>query len=140
MFSKYTLQNPSSWTIFIFGLLAFLLGGMGLLNPDLTLRQLGFAVVDKTLRQPHDYTLVFIMASSMASFNIGIYYMLAALNNMKAFYRWTVPFRTLTFILFTSSVLTGYAPTRFLAVPIWEFIGAISTGVALYYEQKRGIS
>jgi hypothetical protein len=134
------IQNPSSWTIFIFGVLAFFLGLLGLINPDLTLMQLGFEVVEKSQRASHDYTLVFITASSMASFNIGVYYVLAALNNMKKFYLWTVPFRMVTFTVFTISVLTGLAPARFEIVAVWELTGAILTGWALWYEKRKGIA
>ncbi|MCL4868713.1 MAG: hypothetical protein KJ063_07090 [Anaerolineae bacterium] len=131
------IHSPSGWTIFIFGLLAFLLGLLGLLNPNTVLMQLGFEIVERAERASHDYTLVFITASSMASFNIGIYYMLAALNDVRQFYRWTVPFRTVTFVVFTLTVILGLAPARFLTVAIWELAGAIATGAALYYERGK---
>ena len=73
----------------------------------------------------------------MASFNMGIYYVLAALNDVKAFYRWTVPFRTLTFIVFTTLVLSGVAPLKFIGVGIWELAGAIATGIAIYKENEK---
>jgi hypothetical protein len=133
--NKLKIHSPSGWTIFIFGLLAFFLGLLGLLNPNTVLMQLGFEIVERAERASHDYTLVFITASSMASFNIGIYYMLAALNDVRLFYRWTVPFRTVTFIVFTLTVILGLAPPRFLTVAIWELAGAVATGVALYYER-----
>ena len=139
MLTNLKIRNPSSWTIFIFGILALVLGLLGLINPNTILMQLGFEIVEKTQRASHDYTLVFITASSMASFNIGVYYILAALNNLKKFYGWTVPFRTLTFIVFTFSVISGLAPPRFMLVPLWELTGAIATGWALWYEKRRGI-
>ncbi len=82
--------------MFIFGVLALLLGFVGLIRPELLLSLLGFAVLDRSTRAAGDYTLVFMIASSMASFNIGAYYMLAALNDLKPFYKWTVPFRCVT--------------------------------------------
>ena len=132
MFSNLKIRNPSSWTMFIFGALAFVLGLMSLINPNFMLMQLGFEVVEKSQRASHDFTLVFITSSAMASFNIGIYYMLAALNNLKPFYYWTVPFRVVTFTVFTISVISGLAPVRFISVAIWELVGAIATGVALW--------
>src|SRR5690606_39109619 len=98
---------------------------------------LGFEVIDRAARVAGDYTIVFMTASSMASFNMGVYYVLAALNDVKFFYRWTVPFRVLTFVVFTSVVLLGIAPQRFLGVAVWELVGAIATGIALYYEKKK---
>src|SRR5688572_19066405 len=131
------IRDASGWTMFIFGILALLLGLVGLIHPEMLLTLLGFDLIERTQRMPGDYTLVFMIASSMASFNIGVYYVLAVLNDVKIFYRWTVPFRILTFIIFTTVVLNGLAPNRFLAVGIWELVGALSTGIALYMEGKK---
>jgi Na+-driven multidrug efflux pump len=130
------IRDASGWTIFVFGVLAFILGLIGLIRPEILLSILGFEVIERASRAAGDYTIVFMTASSMASFNIGIYYVLAALNDVKIFYRWTVPFRTLTFIVFTTVVILGIAPQRFLGVAVWELVGALATGMALYYENK----
>ena len=137
-FAQYKIRNSSSWTMLIFGILALLLGLLGIAKPEILLRILGFETVERTARASHDYTLVYIMASCMASFNMGIYYILAALNNLKKFYFWTVPFRGVTFVVFTASVIMGYTPIKFLGVALWELVGGIVTGIALYYEHKRG--
>lgn len=131
------IRDASGWTMFIFGILALLLGLVGLIRPEMLLTLLGFDLIERAQRMPGDYTLVFMIASSMASFNIGVYYILAVLNDVKIFYRWTVPFRILTFIIFTTVVLNGLAPNRFLAVGAWELVGALSTGIALYMEGKK---
>ncbi|HSM70773.1 MAG TPA: hypothetical protein VK851_04455 [Anaerolineales bacterium] len=136
MTSTLKIRDVSGWTMFIFGALALLLGLLGLIRPEILLSILGFSVIDRGARAAGDYTLVFMTASAMASFNIGIYYMLAAINDMKQFYKWTVPFRGLTFIVFTVVVLTGLAPARFLGVGIWELAGAVATGLALRSESK----
>lgn len=137
MTTTLKVRDASGWTMFIFGLLAFLLGLLGLIRPELLLSMLGFTVLDRSARAAGDYTLVFMIASSMASFNIGIYYILAALNNVKQFYKWTVPFRGVTFVVFTIATLTGLAPARFLAVGAWELIGAIATGLTLWQESRK---
>lgn len=131
------IRDASGWSIFVFGVLALLLGVVGLVRPEILLSILGFEVIDRAARVAGDYTIVFMTASSMASFNMGVYYVLAALNDVKFFYRWTVPFRVLTFVVFTSVVLLGIAPQRFLGVAVWELVGAIATGIALYYEKKK---
>jgi len=131
------IKDTAGWTMFIFGALALILGLLGLLRPEILLSILGFTVLDRGVRVAGDYTLVFITASSMASFNIGVYYILAAINDMKTFYKWTVPFRGLTFLVFTTIVLVGLAPTRFLGVGIWELTGAIATGLALRFDSKK---
>jgi uncharacterized membrane protein HdeD (DUF308 family) len=131
MTAKLNIRDAAGWTMFIFGALALLLGLIGLIRPEILLSILGFTVLDRTARAAGDYTLVFMIASSMASFNIGVYYILAALNDMKQFYRWTVPFRGVTFVVFSLAVITGLAPVNFLGVGLWELTGAIATGIAL---------
>lgn len=131
------IRDASGWTIFIFGVLAFLLGLVGLIRPEILLSILGFEVIERSARASGDYTIVFMTASSMASFAMGVYYMLMSLNNIKIFYGWTVPIRTITFIIFTTLVLLQVAPLKFLGVGIWEFIGAIATGVVVYREKKK---
>lgn len=131
------IRDASGWTMFVFGVLALLLGIIGLIRPEILLSILGFEVIERAQRAAGDYTIVFMTASSMASFNMGIYYVFAALNDVKIFYRWTVPFRSVTFLVFTSLVLFGVAPLRFLGVGIWELTGAIATGIALYLEAPR---
>ncbi|HMZ08856.1 MAG TPA: hypothetical protein PK078_14665 [Anaerolineales bacterium] len=130
------IRDASGWTIFIFGVLAFLLGLIGLIRPEILLSILGFEVVERAARASSDYTIVFMTASSMASFNMGVYYILASLNDVKAFYRWTVPFRVVTFVVFTSVVILGYAPINFIGVGLWELTGSIATGLALAKEKK----
>ena len=137
MTSKLRIRDASGWTIFIFGLLAILFGLISLLRPELLLSVLGFTVLDQTSRITGDYTLVFAIASAMASFNVGAYYVLAALNDVKQFYKWTVPFRCLTFAVFTMVVVMGLAPNRFLGVGAWELAGALATGFALWQENTK---
>lgn len=123
--------------MFIFGFLAFVLGIIGLKNPKTLLKQMGFTAVDPQVRADHDYTPVFVMTSSMASTNMGIYYMLAALLNVRQFFTWTVPFRVATFVVFTTAVLKKQAPLKFLTVPVWELTGALLTGWALWSERDK---
>lgn len=137
MTAKWRIRDASGWTMFVFGVLALLLGLVGLIRPEWLLSILGFTVLERATRVPEDYTLVFMIASSMASFNMGAYYVLAALNDVKSFYRWTVPFRCVTPTVFTIAVITGLAPVRFLGVAAWELTGAIATGIALWQENKK---
>ena len=134
---KFKIRDASGWTMFVFGVLAVLLGLLGLIRPELLLSLLGFAPLDRAARATGDYTIVFMMASSMASFNMGVYYILAVAADFKKFYQWTVPFRTLTFIVFSTVVLTGIAPARFWGIGLWEGLGALATGVALYFEGRQ---
>jgi hypothetical protein len=134
---KYRIRSASGWTMLIFGILAFLLGLLGLLRPELILSILGFSVLNRAARAAGDYTLVYMIAASMASFNMGVYYILAAFNDLKQFYLWTVPFRLVTFTVFTITALTGLAPMRFIVVGAWEGLGAVITGLALYFERPQ---
>jgi hypothetical protein len=121
----------------VFGLLATSLGLVGLVAPDAQLALMGFAPEPGTTRADGDHTLTFLTASSMAAVNMGVYYVLAALADWKSFFRWTVPFRLLTCMVFTLAVFTGRAPTGFLAVGVWEGLGALATGFALRKESGQ---
>ena len=66
MATTFKIRDTSGWTMFIFGVLALLLGLLGLIRPEILLSLLGFSVLDRTARAAGDYTLVFMIASSMA--------------------------------------------------------------------------
>ena len=106
--SSLKIRDVSGWTMFIFGVLAVLLGVVGLVSPETLLSLLGFKIIERTQRVAGDYTLTFMAAASMASFNISVYYVSAALNDMKKFYLWTVPFRGVAFTVFTILVVTDF--------------------------------
>ena len=129
--------SPAGWSIAIFGGLAAALGAVGLIWPDALLLALGFETVEPAQRAEGDYTRVFVAASSMASLNVGVYYLVAAATRWRAFYLFTVPFRLLTCGVFTGLVVADVAPDRFLGVALWEGAGAAATGLALAYEARR---
>ncbi|GAA3490992.1 hypothetical protein GCM10018987_50750 [Streptomyces cremeus] len=130
-------RSSSGWTMAVFGLLAAALGVVGLVAPDAQLALMGLETPAGGVRAEGDHTLMFLTASSMAAVNMGVYYVLAALADWRAFFRWTVPFRLLTFTVFTLAVVTGRAPAGFLAVGVWEGVGALATGIALRAETRK---
>ncbi|MEV0427035.1 hypothetical protein ACIBPB_29510 [Micromonospora sp. NPDC049836] len=128
-------RTGAGWTIAVFGVLALLLGALGLIWPEAQLRMLGFEVPAE--RGPGDYTGTFLTASSMASFNMGVYYLLAAATEWRPFYRFTVWFRLVTFSVFTIAVLSDIAPGRFFGVAVWEGLGAVATAAGLWWDARR---
>jgi len=128
-------RSGAGWTIAVFGVLALLLGALGLIWPEAQLRLLGFEV--PATRAPGDYTGTFLTASSMASFNMGVYYLLAVATEWRPFYRFTVWFRLVTFTVFSIAVLSGVAPDRFFGVAAWEGLGAVATAVGLRWDARR---
>ncbi|MFD5571007.1 hypothetical protein [Streptomyces cadmiisoli] len=121
----------------VFGVLAAVMGVVGLIAPDALLAVMGFTPVTGSRRAEGDHTPVFVTASSMAALNMGVYYVLASLSDWTAFFRWTVPFRLLTCTVFTLAVIGGRAPSGFLGVGVWEGLGALATGAALRYDGQR---
>jgi len=63
MLSRLKIRDLSGWTMAIFGALAFALGLIGILFPELILSLLGFPVIPRAERVAGDYTLVFVIAS-----------------------------------------------------------------------------
>lgn len=128
------LRTVSDLTMFVFGLMAVLAGLIGLMSPESMLRLMNLTVLQQSTRQEGDYTIAFLLASSVASFNMGIYYLLAAWNQWRQFYRFTVAFRLVTVVVFIFAIKNGHAPGGFLSVAVWELMGALMTGLALWYE------
>jgi hypothetical protein len=98
------------------GVLAAVMGALGLIAPDALLTVMGFAPAPGSRRAEGDHTSAFPTASSMAALNTGAYYVPAALADWKPFFRWTVPFRLLTCTVFTLAVISGRAPSALLGV------------------------
>lgn len=130
------IRDASGWTMFVFGILAFLFGLLVLIRYELILFNYGFDALSLIRHAASDYRIILMMASSIVSLNVGICYVLAALKDLKKFYFLTVPFRTITFIVFTTSSLMRITPMRFIGVGAWSLLGALCTGIALYYENK----
>lgn len=135
--STLRVRDPSGWTMFVFGILALIIGIISLLSPEIMLILMNFNVMERDQRHADDYTVLFVNISAVASFVMGVYYVLAALTNTKIFYYWTLPFRTFSFIVFTTLVFVGTAPVGFLGIGLWELMGAVATGYALHYERKQ---
>lgn len=130
-------RSLAGWTIAVFGLLAVLLGAVGVIWPEALLRMLGIAVTPSGQRTAGDHTLTFLVASSMASFNMGVYYLLAAAQDWHRFFQFTVVFRAVTVTVFLLLVLVGPAPDRFAGVALWEGLGALATGIALRLDRRH---
>ncbi|MGC4876938.1 hypothetical protein ACLQ26_11870 [Micromonospora sp. DT43] len=128
-------RSVAGWTVAVFGVLALVMGAVGLLWPEAQLRLLGFEV--PATRGAGDYTGTFLLASSMASFNMGVYYLLATVTEWRAFYRFTVVFRLVTFTVFSVAVLADIAPDRFFGVAAWEGLGALATAIGLRADTRR---
>ncbi|MEV4824781.1 hypothetical protein [Micromonospora sp. NPDC049274] len=129
-------RSVAGWTVAVFGVLALVMGAVGLLWPEAQLRLLGFEV--PATRGAGDYTGTFLLASSMASFNMGVYYLLATVTEWRVFYRFTVVFRLVTFTVFSIAVLADIAPDRFFGVAAWEGLGALATAIGLRADTRRG--
>ncbi|WLS47239.1 hypothetical protein Q3V37_08405 [Micromonospora profundi] len=131
-------RSIAGWTIAVFGVLALLMGAVGLIWPEALLSLLGLEV--PSTRAAGDHTGTFLLASSMASFNMGVYYLLATVTEWRVFYRFTVVFRLVTFTVFTIAVLSDIAPDRFFGVAAWEGLGALATAIGLRVDARRSAS
>ncbi len=115
-------------SMLIFGVVIVGMGMTGLMAPQLLLRVLGISFSDTTR--------IFVMASSQASLAMGLYYILAAVHDVRAFFYWSIPLRVINFCVFTSMVIFGIAPASWLMVAALEMIGALATVLALRPQKK----
>jgi hypothetical protein len=125
------IRNYSNLTMFVFGAMSFVMGVLGLVRPTMLLDLVG---LEQVLGNSP-----FLITSSVAAVNMGAYYVLASLADLRAFFRWTVPFRLLTFSVFTGGVLLGTAPSGVLKLGLWELAGALLTGAALLVEARKTV-
>lgn len=68
---------------------------------------------------------------------MGIYYLLAAWNQWREFYKFTVVFRLVTVVVFFLAVINDHAPNGFIGIAVWELLGAFVTGITLWYDSNR---
>ena len=120
-------MDITALTILVFGVLITGMGMTGLMLPEFLLNILGLTGAGISTY----ITRIFVMASAEASLAMGLYYILAATNNHRIFFHWSVPLRVLNFVVFTSMVPLGIAPSKWLMVAGLELLGAMATGVAL---------
>jgi hypothetical protein len=114
-------------TMMIFGVLIVGMGMTGLMAPQFLLAILGLSETEVSVQT----TQLFVMASSQASLAMGLYYILAAVNETRIFFQWSVPLRIINFMVFASMVPFGIAPHQWLMVAGLELAGALATGIAL---------
>jgi hypothetical protein len=122
-------MDIAALTMMVFGVLIVGMGMTGLIAPQFLIAILGLSESSNT-------TLIFVMASSQASLAMGLYYILAAVNETRIFFQWSVPLRIINFMVFSSTVVVGVAPSSWLMVAGLELAGALATGIALV--SKKG--
>ena len=120
-------MDIAALTMMIFGVLIVGMGMTGLMAPQFLLAILGLS---ETGMSSHT-TQLFVMASSQASLAMGLYYILSAVNETRIFFQWSVPLRIINFMVFTSVVTVGVAPSSWQMVSGLELAGALATGIAL---------
>jgi hypothetical protein len=117
-------MDVAALTMLVFGMVVVGSGLTGLLAPHILLTVLGISETGHA-------TQLFIMATSQASLAMGLYYILASVNETRSFFQWSVPLRIINFMVFAGMVLLGVAPTQWLLVAGLEVVGAMATAVAL---------
>ena len=117
-------MDVAALTMLIFGMVIEGSGLTGLLAPQLLLNVLG--ITDTSTA-----TQLFLMATSQASLAMGLYYILASVNETRIFFQWSVPLRIINFLVFVAMIPLGIAPPQWLLVAGLELIGALATAIAL---------
>lgn len=125
-------MDISALTMLVFGVLITAMGMTGLMMPQVLLSILGLSEAGISSQA----TQLYVMATSQASIAMGLYYILSATNNNRIFFQWSVPLRIVNFMVFTSMVPLGIAPTAWLMVAALELAGALATGIAMGFHYE----
>lgn len=117
-------MDIAALTMLVFGMVIVGSGLTGLFAPQLLLTVLGITDSGSSTR-------LFLMATSQASLAMGLYYILASVNETRIFFQWSVPLRIINFLVFAVMIPLGVAPRQWLLVAGLELAGASATAIAL---------
>ena len=118
-------MRKSAFSVFVFGIY-LMLGGIGFLFiPNICLSILGMQMTQE----------VWIHIMGWCMFFIGLYYIVAARNELMPFIRWTTYTRPNLIIFLAILVMLGKVEPIIIAFGVIELIGAIWTIMALRSEQ-----
>jgi len=117
-------MDVAALTMLVFGMVIVGSGLAGLLAPNVLLTVLGITDTGSA-------TQLFLMATSQASLAMGVYYILASVNETRIFFQWSVPLRIINFMAFAAMISLGVAPRQWLLVAGLELAGALATAIAL---------
>ncbi|TVY18059.1 hypothetical protein LARI1_G003683 [Lachnellula arida] len=138
------MPSLPAYTVYLFGLTAFLAGITNLLYPTGATTSLGLpnSCIPATNGPPlplppHPHAESFISptstdfqeGNSLAAIAMGIYYTLAAWQENRTFFKLTVPMRCLTALVFWGQ--DGGAGGQWRLAGVWEGVGAVVTECAL---------
>ena len=118
-------MRKSAFSVFVFGIY-LMVGGIGFLFiPNICLSILGMQMTQE----------VWIHIMGWCMFFIGLYYIVAARNELMPFIRWTTYTRPNLIIFLAILVMLGKVEPIIIAFGVIELIGAIWTIMALRSEQ-----
>lgn len=117
-------MDVATLTMLVFGMVIVGSGLAGLLAPDVLLNVMGITDTGSA-------TQIFLMATSQASLAMGLYYILASVNETRIFFQWSVPLRIINFMVFAAMIPLGVAPTQWWLVAGLELAGALATAIGL---------
>ena len=114
-------MTAAAKSVFYFGLYLYVTGLTLIFIPNIFL---------KTLQLP-ETNEVWIRVMGLLAFLIGFYYHRSGAANNTAFFRLTVPARTLVFIAFIAFVLLDYVSPVLIVFGVVDLLGAIWTWTTL---------
>jgi hypothetical protein len=120
MAARLPFSRPAL-SVLVFGAYLLLLGAVLIITPNTLLG---------LFRMPPT-SEVWIRIVGMLVLFLGTYYVLAALSEVRAFFRWTVPIRFCVLVFFAGFVLSGHAPAVLLMFGVTDVLGACWTAWAL---------
>jgi hypothetical protein len=120
MAARLAFSRPAM-SVAVFGAYLLTLGAVLIIAPNLLLGWFRMAPT----------TEVWIRIVGMLVLFLGTYYVLAALSEVRAFFRWTVPLRFCVLVFFAGFVLSGHAPAVLLLFGVTDVAGACWTAWAL---------
>jgi hypothetical protein len=131
------IWKAADWSVVIFGMLALIMGFIGVFSPATQFSMMGWQLSLET-RASNDHTPAVMAITSTAAVNMGILYIVGTCMRWESFPVWTIFARALMGTSLAILVALGRAPAdAFVGAAIWEATGAIITTVAIWWDNRK---
>ena len=130
----FTRRKPSDWVVMTLGMLGFILGLSGLLNPASQYKMIGM----EASSLPSGSAIPALLGSgSLSALYVGILYIYGVLYKWEGFKRYLIFARMVMCAGFLILVCIGRASNAFVLAAIWEGAGALFILLAFWWDSVR---
>ncbi|QMW04934.1 hypothetical protein [Spirosoma foliorum] len=123
-------KTASDWTVILLGVVGFLLGAEGILNPHFQYKMLGLTALGNVIP-------ALLGSASLSASYVGILYIVGVIHRWKHVKRYLIGARLLMGVGFLGLMAIGRMPQTYRAAAVWEIAGALLIAGALWWDMQH---